>query len=84
MGTADAPGFDIPSGVEDRFTFFPDIGAIPGAVPDAAFMPFTQRILELAISSAGPTDAVVATDMGIPGSVLTEIKKAPLLNLNWG
>ena len=70
MGTADAPGFAIPSGGEDYVPVFAGFGAIPRAVLDAASEPFTQRIMELAISSAERTDAVIATDMGVPGSAL--------------
>ena len=70
MGTADAPGSAIHSGGEDYVPVFADFGAISGAVLDAASEPFTQRVMELAISSAERADAVVATDMGVPGSAL--------------
>ena len=67
MGTADAPGYAIPEGSEDRVPVFAGFGAIPVAVLDAAPEPFTQRVMELAIPAAKRANAAVATDMGVSG-----------------
>jgi len=80
MDTAVAPGFDIHSGGEDYVPVFADFGAIPGAVLDAASEPFTQRVMELAISSAECADAFVATDMDVPGPALKMGKASGRLN----
>ena len=70
MGTADAPGYAIPAGGENRVPVFVGFGAIPVAVLDAAFKPISQRIMELAISAADSANAVVATNMGVSGKAL--------------
>ncbi len=70
MGTADAPSYAIPAGGEDRVPVFAGFGAIPVAVLDAAYEPFTQRVMELAIPGTERANATVATDMGVSGSAL--------------
>jgi hypothetical protein len=70
MVPADTPGVAVYSSVEDYVLFTTGIRAISGAILDAASEPFTQRIMELAISSAKRTDAPVATDMGLSRSGL--------------
>ncbi len=70
MGTADAPGYAIPAGGEDRVPVFAGFGTIPVAVLDAAPEPFTQRVMELAIPAAERANATVATHMGVSGSAL--------------
>ena len=70
MGTANTPGYAIPAGGEDRVSVFAGFGAIPVAVLDTALVPFTQRVMELAIPAAERTNATVAADMGVSGSAL--------------
>jgi len=70
MGTADAPGYAIPAGGEDRVPVFAGFSAIPVAVFDAAPEPFTQRVMELAIPAAEPADAAVKADMGVSRSTV--------------
>ena len=67
MAPAAAPGFTIPAGGEDRVPVFAGFGAISVAVFDAALEPFTQRVMELAISTAERANAAVTTDMGVSG-----------------
>ena len=71
MGTAGTPGDALPAGGEDRKPVLPGFGAIPAAVFDAAAVPFTLRVLELAIPATERADAAVTTDMGVSGSGLT-------------
>ena len=70
MDTADAPGYAIPAGGEDRVPVFAVFGAIPVAVLDAAPESFTQRVMELAIPAAERPHAAITTDMGVSGSAL--------------
>ncbi len=70
MVTATAPGYAISAGGEDRVQVFSGYGAISVAVLDATLEPFTQRVMELAISTAERANTAVATDMGVSGSAL--------------
>jgi len=65
MVTATAPGCAIPAGGKDCVQVFSDFNAISVAVIVAALEPFTQRVLELAISTAKRANAAVTTDMGV-------------------
>ena len=67
MATAAAPGCAIPAGGQDRVQVFSGFGAISVAVLDTALEPFTQRVMELAISTAERANAAVTTDMGVSG-----------------
>jgi len=67
MVTATAPGYAIHADGEDRLPVFAGFGAISIAVFDAALEPFTQRVMELAISTAERANTAVATDMGVSG-----------------
>ena len=71
MGTAVASGNAIAAGGKDCAQVFVGFGAIPVAVLDAALKPFSQRIMELAISAAESANTTIATDMGVSGKALS-------------
>ncbi len=70
MGATVTPGNTIAAGGEDCAQVFVGFGAIPVAVLDAALKPFSQRIMELAISAAESANATIATNMGVSGKAL--------------
>jgi hypothetical protein len=70
MDATFTPSDAITAGGKDCAQVFVGFRAIPIAVLDAALKPFSQRIMELAISAAESANTAVATNMGVSGKAL--------------
>ena len=77
---AGPPGAAVPSGGDDRLAFAAGLHPCPAAVPDAAVGFFVQPVVELAVPATEPADTAAATDMGLPGAIMTARGHANTLN----